>query len=71
MVSPRHSRRVRSGCMNPDSDRAVEMRRRALADQVDGLEKLISAGRNESHIIERLADTRSELATLEGVTAGA
>jgi hypothetical protein len=57
--------------MNPDSDRAVETRRRALVDQIDGLEKLIAGGRNEPHIIERLADTRSELATLEAITARA
>jgi hypothetical protein len=42
-----------------------------LADQIDGLQKLIAGGRDEPHIIERLADTRSELATLEAVTAGA
>jgi len=57
--------------MNLDSDRAVETCSRALVEQIDGLEKLIACGRDEPHITERLADTRSELATLEGVTAGA
>jgi hypothetical protein len=57
--------------MNLDSDRAVETRSRALVEQIDGLEKLIAADRNESHIIERLADTRSELVRLEALTARA
>jgi hypothetical protein len=57
--------------MNPDSDRAVETRSRALVEQIDGLEKLIAADRNESHIIERLADTRRELVRLEALTARA
>jgi hypothetical protein len=57
--------------MNPDSDRAVETRSRALVEQIDGLEKLIAADRNESHIIERLADTRGELVRLEALTARA
>jgi hypothetical protein len=56
--------------MNPDRDRAVEMRCRALVDQIDGLEKLIACGRDETHIVERLADTRSELVRLEALTAG-
>lgn len=50
--------------MNPNQDRAVAVRRRALADQVDGLEQLIAAGRDEPHQTQRLADTRAEIAEL-------
>jgi hypothetical protein len=42
------------------------VRRRALVDQIDGLEKRISDGRNELHVTKRLADTRIELEGLQG-----
>jgi aryl carrier-like protein len=50
--------------MNPNRDRAVDVRRRALADQIDGLERLIAAGLDEAHVVERLGHTRIELAEL-------
>jgi hypothetical protein len=52
--------------MNPDQHRASEVRRRALVDQIDGLEQRISDGRNELHVTKRLSDTRIELAELQG-----
>ena len=50
--------------MNPNQNRAVDVRRRALVDQVDGLERLIADGRDEPHISDRLLHTRAELAVL-------
>ena len=64
-----HSRPVASDAMNPNRDRAIDIRRRALADQVDGLEQLIAAGRDEPHIAQRLLDTRAELERLESLPA--
>jgi hypothetical protein len=51
--------------MNPDQHRASEVRRRALDDQIDGLEQRIAAGRDEPHVTQRLADTRAELGQLD------
>jgi hypothetical protein len=53
--------------MNPNQDRAVDVRRLALVDQVDGLEQLIAAGHSEPRQTQRLADTRAELVKLEAV----
>ena len=53
--------------MNPNRERAVDVRRRALVDQVDGLEQLIAAGHSEPRQTQRLADTRAELVKLEAV----
>ena len=50
--------------MNPDQHLASEVRRRALVDQIDGLEKRIADGRDEQHVTERLVHTRAELANL-------
>ncbi len=53
--------------MNPNQDRAVDIRRRALADQVDGLEQRISGGRDDRDLARLLKHTRSEIADLETV----
>ena len=50
--------------MNPNRDLAVDVRRRALADQIDDLEQRIAARGDEAHIVERLGHTRIELADL-------
>ncbi|MGB9359535.1 MAG: hypothetical protein WCC01_13370 [Acidimicrobiia bacterium] len=51
--------------MNPNRNRAVEVRRRALIDQVQGLYHRASSGHAEPHIDRRLRDTWAELAELE------
>jgi hypothetical protein len=51
--------------MNPSRHRAVDVRRRALGDQIAGLEAQIAGGDNREHVAERLGDTRIELASLE------
>jgi hypothetical protein len=51
--------------MNPNRHRAVETRREALEDQVEGLERWVAAGRSEPHIAARRGDTHTELAHLE------
>ncbi len=53
--------------MNPDSDMAVEVRRRALVDQIDDLEKRIADGRDGPHVTKRPADTRIELGALSSL----
>lgn len=62
--SRRHSQWVAFVAMNPNSHRAVAIRRRALADQIAGLKAQIAAGDNRCHVAERLADTRMELTHL-------
>ena len=52
-------------CMNPNRHRAVEIRREALRNQVEGLEQWVAAGRSEPHVVDRLEHTRAELANLE------
>ena len=52
--------------MNPNRHRAADLRRRAIEDQIQGLERLIDAGEAGEHHRRRLADTRVELASLEG-----
>jgi hypothetical protein len=64
-----HEPRVAPDVMNPNRDRAVDVRRRALADQIDGLEQLVAAGRDEAHISDRLLHTRAELNVLESLPA--
>ncbi|MCJ7780253.1 MAG: hypothetical protein MUQ27_05460 [Acidimicrobiia bacterium] len=49
--------------MNPNRDRAVDVRRQAISDQIEGLERLIAAGRDEPHQRQRLTDTRAEFGT--------
>ena len=51
--------------MNPNRHRAVEIRRRAITDQIEGLEREVAAGRAETHHADRLEHTRAELAQLE------
>ena len=51
--------------MNPNRHHAVEMRRRAITDQIEGLEREVAAGRAETHHTDRLEHTRAELAQLE------
>ena len=51
--------------MNPNRNRAVDIRRRALIDQVQGLCHRAASGSAESHTDRRLQDTRAELAELE------
>jgi len=51
--------------MNPNRHRAVEIRRRAITDQIEGLERVVAAGRAETHHNDRLEHTRAELAQLE------
>jgi len=55
--------------VNPNRDHAVDVRRRALVDQVDGLEQLIAAGQDAAHIAQRPADTRAELERIESLSA--
>lgn len=57
--------------MNPNRHRAVEIRRRALVDQVQGLLHRAASGRAERHIDRRLRDTRAELAELEAASVSA
>ncbi len=51
--------------MNPNRDGAVETRRKALVDQIDGLEQRSADGRDEPHVRRRLADSKAEFAVLE------
>ena len=51
--------------MNPDRHRAVEIRRRVITDQIEGLEREVAAGRAETHHTDRLEHTRAELAQLD------
>ncbi len=51
--------------MNPNRHRAVDLRRRALTDQIAGLEAQIASGDDRVHVAERLADTGAELAALD------
>ena len=64
-----HRLRVASDAMNPNRDRTVETRRRALKEQVEGLERWIAEGRDEVHVTQRLADTRTELQHLDARSA--
>jgi hypothetical protein len=50
--------------MNPDKHRATQLRTQALRDEVEGLELWVAAGRTEPHVVDRLAHTRAELASL-------
>jgi hypothetical protein len=61
-----HGHPVASDVTNPDQHQASEVRRRALVDQIVGLEMRISDGRNELHVTKRLADTCIELEGLQG-----
>ena len=60
----RHSWAIPFRDMNPNRDRAVETRIRALADQVEGLTRESANERNEVYVDRRLRDTRTELADL-------
>jgi hypothetical protein len=55
--------------MNPDRHRAAQLRRQALRDQIEGLERWVAAGRTEPHVVDRLAHTRAELVTLDSLPA--
>ena len=50
--------------MNPNRSRAVDVRRQAISDQIEGLERLIAAGQDGEHHRQRLADSRAELMVL-------
>ncbi len=50
--------------MNPNRHRAVELRRRALTDQIAGLEAQVAAGDDRVHVADRLVHTRAELVSL-------
>jgi len=54
--------------MNPNRHRALEIRRRALVDQLQGLRHQAASGIDEPHDDRRLRDTRAELAELEAGT---
>jgi hypothetical protein len=60
-----HRRPVASVTMNRDQHRATEVRRRALVDQIDGLER--AGRRDESHVTHRPPDTSTESTDLEAV----
>ena len=62
--------RVASDTMNPNRHRATELRRRAIEDQIAGLERLVAAGQSEPHQTQRLADTRAEFVTLSETLSG-
>jgi hypothetical protein len=47
--------------MNPNRHRAVDLRRRALTDQIAGLESQIAGGDDRRHVADRLLHTRAEL----------
>ena len=50
--------------MNPNRHRASDLRRRAIVDQIAGLEHMIADGTAGEHHRLRLADTRTERAGL-------
>ena len=50
--------------MNPNRHRAADLHRRALTDQIAGLEVQIRGGDDREHVAERLADTRVEMEQL-------
>ena len=50
--------------MNPNRSRAVDVRRQAISDQIEGLERRIAAGQDGEHHRQRFADSRAELMVL-------
>ena len=65
----RHTLAAASTRMNPNRHRAAQIRAKALKDQIAGLERWVAAGRTEPHVVDRLAQTRAELAHLEALPA--
>ena len=47
--------------MNPNRHRAVEIRRRAIIDQIEGLERMVADGPHQVHLARRLEHTLAEL----------